>query len=339
MQVAWWLPAMFLLLYALFFACTGINGLSLSTLQGKLIVPHHRGRLMLMANFVGVFFAVGLAVWLMPIFLAPQRLGAKSSTSVINYASLFLFAGCSFAVATLIGWLLAEEDDNHVRPRRTVMQLFGDAADTLRADANFRRLTIAGSLFGTSIMLFPHYQRLAADRLDLVTTGVIDPMQLVIWVALQNAGTGLFSIGLGPLADWKGYRVVLQVLLFGISLCPLVALGITWAAPLTGVEFGRWIYPLVFVLVGMTPVTIKCFANYTLEISSQADHPRYLSTLSLCTALPALLSPLLGLLLDFVEFEVVFLGLGSLVFLGWLQTLWLEEPRHRTELLVEPTDL
>jgi MFS family permease len=320
LKVAWWLPAAFLLVYAVFFASTGVNGLSLSTLQGKLTLPHHRGRLMLTSNLVGVVCAVGLAIWLMPKWLG---------NSPLDYATLFWFAGGSFVVATVVGWMLAEEKDDYARPRRSVSQLFSDAANTIRHDPNFRRLTIAGSLFGCSIMLFPHYQRLAADRLDLVTTGIIDPVQLVTWVALQNVGTGVFSIGLGPLADWKGYRVVLQLLMFGIVTCPLVALGITWAAPTLGVELSRWIFPVVFILVGMTPVTIKSFVNYTLEISAPADHPRYLSTLSLCVALPAVLSPLLGLLLDFVAFEAVFFGVGALVFVGWLQTLWLEEPRHQ----------
>ena len=61
---------------------------------------------------------------------------------------------------------------------------------------------------------------------------------------------------------------------------------------------------------------------------SPAEHPRYLSTLSLSIAAPALLSPLAGLAIDLVGFEAVFLIVALLVFCGWLLSLGLEEPRH-----------
>jgi hypothetical protein len=84
----------------------------------------------------------------------------------------------------------------------------------------------------------------------------------------------------------------------------------------------------VFLLIGLTPVGFKTFSNYTLEISSNEDHPKYLSTLGLCFALPLLLSPLMGLVVEMVGFEAVFIGVSGVLVVGWLLTFRLHEPRH-----------
>src|SRR5262245_53771274 len=51
-------PALYLIFYALFFAAIGINGLAYNTIQGKLIRPTRRGRLLMIADFVGASSAV-----------------------------------------------------------------------------------------------------------------------------------------------------------------------------------------------------------------------------------------------------------------------------------------
>ena len=50
---SWYLPAIFLMLYAVFFAAVGVNQLSLSTTMGKLIPTRRRGLLMLCATTCG----------------------------------------------------------------------------------------------------------------------------------------------------------------------------------------------------------------------------------------------------------------------------------------------
>jgi hypothetical protein len=83
------------------------------------------------------------------------------------------------------------------------------------------------------------------------------------------------------------------------------------------------------VPVGLTPVTIKMMTNYTLEISDPADHPRYVSTLGLCVAMPIMLcSPLVGLVLSYTSFELVFLAGACLIALAGVLTCRLREPRH-----------
>ena len=65
-----------------------------------------------------------------------------------------------------------------------------DAARAVRAG-----LAIVSALFSTTLVLFPHYQQIAAERLGLKT------QWLVWWVVAQNMGTALFSLITGPIAD------------------------------------------------------------------------------------------------------------------------------------------
>lgn len=56
-----WLPPLFLLLYFLFFSATGLNQLAFGTLQGKLIRPQRRGRLLGVSGIAGSVVAVAAA--------------------------------------------------------------------------------------------------------------------------------------------------------------------------------------------------------------------------------------------------------------------------------------
>ena len=103
---------------------------------------------------------------------------------------------------------------------------------------------------------------------------------------------------------------------------PVVAIGLShWKA------WGATLYPAVFLLIGLTPVGYKTLSNFTLELSAAEDHPRYLSTLGLCFALPLFLSPALGWVVEVTAFEMGFFAISGVVFLGWLLTFRLHEPR------------
>ena len=148
----------------------------------------------------------------------------------------------------------------------------------------------------------------------------------MIWVITQNASVGISTFLIGFLADRKGNRLAVRTLIFGTSAAPLLALVLA----LMGRDAGRAWFWIIFIPLGLTPVTIKFLMNYTLEISEPAEHPRYLSATSLCLAAPFFLSPLVGLLVDLTSFEAVFLGGAAMILLGALLTFRLVEPRHHT---------
>src|SRR5262245_23194888 len=238
---------MFLALYALFFAAIGVNQLAYNTIQGKLIRPTRRGRLLMIADFVGATSAMVCAVVLLMQWLHEDH---------ADYAAIFGFTTCLFAAASAMSWFLKEQPDDHYEPYRGVTHIFQSAWQTLAEYANFRRLSIVSALFSTTLVLFPHYQALARERLGLGTPW------LVWWVVAQNGGTALFSVLTGPIADSYGNRLALRIVTLLIVAGPLAALAaIYWP------DIGKAAFPLVFLFVGLTPVAQKTFNNYTLEIT------------------------------------------------------------------------
>ena len=306
----WWMWIAFLSGYTLFFIATGINNLSLGTLQGKLIHATRRGRLLTTANFVGAVVAIAAAWLLLTPWLTPT--GGR-------FDLIFASTGLCFAAAAGCILLTIEPKDDYHEDGRGVGHLFRTAYRIVHRDHNFRRMALVGMAFGSSLALFPHYQALAlSDRLGL------DLSDMVWWVIVQNAGTAVFSLLIGPLADRRGNRVVLQFLMLGVAAMPAAAILLShddlWGAVL---------YPGVFFFIGLTPVGFKTLNNYTLEICPPQEHPRYLSTLSLCIALPLFLSPAVGYVVEATSFEVVFFAVCAVIFAGWLMTFRLEEPRRK----------
>jgi len=311
-QAPSWMPFAFLVLYALFFICTGINQLTLGTLIGKLIPVVRRGRLMLIASTTGTATAVLGAGLLLPNWL-------QQSTG--NFFAIFAVTGTLFLVAAAISLFLVETSDDFPRVRGSTGSLFRAAAQTLAGDANLRRLAVIGSLFGMSLTLFPHYQALGRQRLALGLDSLLP------WVITQNLGVALFSIPTGWLADRFGNRLVLRMLLAVVCAVPLVALAMSRVDQLGG-QLSSTSFSLVFFLIGATPVTIRVLTSYCLELAPRAEQPRYLSTLSLCTAGPAIVTaPFLGGLIDAIGFEPIFLLVTLFLFVGWLLTLRMIEPR------------
>jgi MFS family permease len=303
-----WSQLAFLVCYLVFFVSTGINQICFNTLQGKLVETTYRGRLLMVANVAGACCAITLA-----IFLLPRWLSRDSG----QFQWLFGISAFCFASATVLSTLLDEPSDDDGRKPPRFRRTIYEAWLTLRRDGRFRRLGIIAALFGSSVILFPHYQALGrGERL------AIDLRGMVAWVVVQNLGTAVFSLIVGPLADRRGNRSVLRVALIALCGGPLLAILLSHLGPA-----GRPWFPLVFLLVGLTPVIIKVLHNYTLELVPAEDHPRYLSTITLCMAVPLFLSPLAGWLLARVGFDLVFAVVVTLVLLGWLMSFRLFEPR------------
>lgn len=310
---AGWLPWAFLLFYGLFFIATGMNHLALNTLQGKLIQAKRRGRLMAVATTIGCPAAI-LAAYLF--------MGRWLSMPEVGFGYIFGFSGVAFLLATLCILFLHEPSDHYDEPAVRPLSHFRDVITLLRVDRNLRQVAVVASLFSTTLILFPHYQAMARERLQLPLDS------LLLWVTVQNAGTGIFMMLAGPTADRRGNRIVLRLALLASALTPLLAIVLAELGPQNGAMF----YWLVFFLIGVTPVALKTLTNYTLEICEPSSHPRYVSTVSLCLALPIILfSPIIGWLVGLVGFETVFALGAALILLACLFTFRLVEPRHHVD--------
>ena len=69
--------------------------------------------------------------------------------------------------------------------------------------------------------------------------------------------------------------------------------------------------------------------NYTLELFDEEQHPRYLSTMTFCFAVPFILSPLFGWLIDVLPYQYPFLAVSLMIAAGGVMTFRMSEPRHR----------
>ncbi len=311
-QRSGWMAGLFLVLYGTFFVFNGLYHVSFGTVQGKLIRPRRRGLLLLVATFWGTVPAM-LAAWLLLRHWLDRPDG--------GFGYLFAVTTVCFFVSGLTVLLLYEPaDDRPKRPSTRPWDCLRETVAALQGDANLRRLVLVAMLFGSGLIIFPHYQALAREELGL------SGQHLMVWVITQNASVGGFSLFVGPLADLWGNRLTLRTLIFGSAVCPLLAISLTW---LDGT--GAGLYWLVFIPLGTAPLVLRILANYTLETCEPAEHPRYLSTVNLCLAVPMVLSPLVGWAVDVVGFAAVFLSASALIFLGGCLTFRLDEPRHRAE--------
>jgi len=305
-----WLPLVFLVIYGTFFTCIGVNQVAFVTVQGKLVEVTRRGRLLQVSNMFGAITAIACALLLLPGWLAEDA---------PRFDLIFGFSGAVFAASAVTAMLLVESADRiQQAAAASPWHCFLDAYQVLASDRGFRNLAIVGVLFGISFLLFPHYQSLGLRAMNF------ELRTLMWWVVIQNVGTGLFSLPVGSIADRRGNRLVLQFTMLGIAATPMLAIVLLHAG-----EWGLKFYHAVFLMLGLTPVVLRTFQDYTLEMVEAEDRPRYLSTLSLCIAFPMFLSPVAGYCLDVFGFEIVFLTLAAIILVGWLLTFRLGEPRNR----------
>lgn len=303
-----WLAIVFLILYSLFFAVNGTNILVFGVLQGKLLRPQVRGRLLGVSGFLGSFGAVLCAWWLLPGWMDRPDGG---------FGLIFTFTGVGFIVSGLCGLFVVEENDQQdplaVAPTGQLAEVWA----AIRETPDFRRLIVVAMLVMTVQLLFPHYQALAREKLGATHS------EMWFWVVAQNAAVGVFSWFAGWVADRRGNRLAIVYQTFCAAFTPLLAVVLVHMNAADGLRY----YWLVFVLLGFTPVTMKTLINYTLELTPRERHPRFLSTLHLSLAVPFLASPLFGYVIDLIGFEPVFIFTSALIALGVVFAIRLPEPR------------
>jgi len=315
-----WLPPVFLALYFGFSVLYGLQQLSLGTVQGKLIRPTRRGRLLWVAQLLGLPPVVALMAWLMPQWLAEPQTG---------FGRIFFFAGVSFVVSGLLAQGLWEQPgrtaEEAAEARRIVGGLRAGLAETwhvLCRDGNLRLLIAVAFLLSSVLVLAPHYQALARVRFQLaqVQMARLAPG----WLVIQTISVSLFSLAIGFLADRRGNRLTLRLLILGAAVAPVLAVVV---AHLPG-GLGPRLYWTVYIPQGLSPLLLLLLNNYTLEICPPEDHPRYLSTLTMCLLVPFLSSPLAGKLITLTSFEAVFVIAAASMLASAVLTFWLKEPRH-----------
>lgn len=304
-----WFAGVFLFAYATFFCLHGTNLATFNTLQGKLIPPNQRGRLMMWVGYLGSPCAVFLAWWLLQKW---------TMASPPRFDFIFLFTGCTFVTASFAARLIQETPDPSSTTRRegsVFVERFQAAWDAFRSDRHLRRLCGLSAMFASSQMLFPHYQALGR------AIEGYEGRMLMIWVVAQNVSAAVFSWISGWNADRRGTRSSLRVLLFAAIFSPWLALYVNQFAA------ADW-YWITFAWLGTVPVAYRMQLNYVLELTERSQHPIYVSTAVISMALPMLLSPLVGAWIQRTSFLIPFACVSVVVAGAWVVSLLMIEPRH-----------
>ncbi len=303
-----WMSICFLTLYGVFFAVTGTNQAVYNTVQGKLITPNRRGRLVAIAGYLGSPTAVVAVILVMRPWVDQDP---------PLYAAIFLFTGCAFIAASCCARLLLEEPDSVESPTSQVRPLT-ESLRCLKQDRHLRRLCLLSSLVASTMVVFPYYQRLG-HSLD----GYENSM-LMTWVICQNVGAALFSWVAGRVADARGTRSALRLLTFGSVLCPVIPLVLSQHGSV------EW-YWITFLWLGTVPVTFRMKMNYVLELTVRSQHPVYISTAALATTPVIFLSPLAGVMVSRMGYYPPFLLVSIAAIAAWVMTLVIVEPRNQMD--------
>jgi hypothetical protein len=316
------LAGLFLVIYGLFAACNGLNQLVAASLQGKLIAPARRGRLMLVSVTIGSVVAILAAVLLLGPWLEEPG----------GFVQIFGVTAACFAAGAIVPAFFVEPAGSElVRPRsqggaaslwRQARVGWNDWRIMLAVDRSLVRLCLVAGCFSAVLMLFPHYQAFARDRLGSQISS------LLTWVVAQNVATGVASLVAGPVADRRGTRIVLIWLVALSSLTPLIVILLAALPQSTAVD----LFWLVYLPLGLNPISLKIFTNYALELAPRpAEHPRYVSIVGAALAVPFLLSPLVGMAVDWIGFRPVFFAGAGVIVIGAALATGLPEPRSAAE--------
>lgn len=305
-QTSTWFVVFFLFAYGTFFSVHGVNQASFNTLQGKVIRPDRRGRLMRIIGSIGSPLAV-LMAWLL---LRPW-----TQSSPPEFAYIFLFTGSMFLCASFMLRRIVEKPDRQQdKSTLVVKRRFQEAYYLIKTDPHLRRLCLLAALFVCSQLLFPHYQRLGRE-----SRGYSGQM-LMVWVIAQNLSAAGFSWFSGMIADKRGTRSALRWLTFLAVFPPGLSL------VLAQYTNASW-YWLTFAWLGAVPVTYRMQLNYALELTERRNHPIYVSTVVLCMTLPIVASPLIGKWVESSGYARPFLQITGLIAAAWMTSLFLVEPR------------
>ena len=303
--------------YLLFRLIQGCTALSRKTLEGKLIPPERRGRIIALG--APVFGAASL----LAAPLLSRVIGGEWLSFPLNYALLFAVGSGFFLLAVGTTSLLREPAHPGEQRGLRAGEVVRAAARLLVTDRNYLRLVVATNLVSFTFFLNPHYRAFGAEVLGVEEWlfGYCLPAQYVAQAA------GFFLIG--HWADRRGNRWALCLTASLAPLVPLTAITLWWA------DLPR-VYFLLYGLVGLMPMVMRLTPNYILEIAPPEKHALYLAANNTIRMVGALLSLVVGWAIARLTHVPVFLLMAGVTGFGAWLLRGLSEPRERRRPEFEP---
>lgn len=296
----------FVLVFMMFaYLCTalgnGVVAVPWQDIIAKSIPAFLRGRFFATMQFATALGAVAVG------FVVRWMLGPDGPDFPRDYTILFTLVAVFFSLSTLGCGITREPIRPVLDQPQSLRELLAGAKPLLRHRAEFRGLALI-SLFGSGMSFTTPFYIVYATR----ELGV--PPQLAgiyIWAAVL--GGAVFSLIWGHLNDRRGPLTVIRGGCVFVILAPLLALGIPavcrLATPVVPSALAAipYAYSLVFLIGGSTNGAFWMGnTNYLFELADHPDRPRYIALLSLLSAPGALFPLLIGWLLTFLPYALVF---------------------------------
>ncbi len=301
----------FLLAYGFNFVALGCVNLMGGTMQGKLIPAQMRGKLVGISSFLGCIFASFAAYMLMPGWL---RIGLNGYALIFGTTSVF------FALSALVILPIDEWKEERVTRGIGIVHFAVDSMKLVVEDRNFRRFMYAVWLLQMNSIIFPHYTAYGRARLG------VSAVSYMLFVVVQNLSNAFNSLFMGNLADRRGNRLALKLLMSMVACIPLVTILLGSLPDARGVK----LFFLVYICIGFAPIAQRLLVNFLLELSPMHRHPQYLGAMNLLRLIPIFLSPIVGWMIDLFSYEAVFLLASGLIFCGAWMISRVDEPRLKS---------
>jgi len=301
----------FLLAYGFNFVALGCVNLMGGTMQGKLIPAQMRGKLVGISSFLGCIFASFAAYMLMPGWL---RIGLNGYALIFGTTSVF------FALSALVILPIDEWKEERVTRGIGTVHFAIDSMKLVVEDRNFRRFMYAVWLLQMNSIIFPHYTAYGRARLG------VSAVSYMLFVVVQNLSNAFNSLFMGNLADRRGNRLALKLLMSMVACIPLVTILLGSLPDARGAK----LFFLVYICIGFAPIAQRLLVNFLLELSPMHRHPQYLGAMNLLRLIPIFLSPAVGWMIDLFSYEAAFLLASGLIFCGAWMISRVDEPRLKS---------
>lgn len=283
------------------------------------VPPVSRARLIGLSQLASGIVAIGCAI-LVGRILGSERLGFPAS-----YALLFGLAGAFFLCGMAAIFMLPEHHGQAVATPAPVAAFVRELARLLRTDRQFALVIGVRLLVGASGMATPFYILFALDELG------DGQGSIGFFTAAQVAGGIASSLAMASLSRRSGTRAVIR-LCATLALCsPLVALAtlaLRGVLPASGL---RWVYAAVFVSLGaLANGGLAGFMSYLLEFAPAENRTVYVGLANTLNGVVLVMPFLGGWLLQASSFPALFAATAAVSCLGFLASLGVTEPRHRS---------
>ncbi len=307
----------FLAMFTANSVAAGVAALPFLNVVAKTVPPTHRGMYFGWRRFAGGLLGLLIGV-LVKFILSPE----SGLAFPVNYALLF-FVGFLVTIVLVVSFSLIVEPTEQVDPQRVRLgeQLRRVVRLPMR-DRNYSRyLAIRVAIVAANYAL-PFYAVYARRVLDA-------PEDMVGTYLIGSTLAGVFSnLVLGRVGDRHGNRLLVRLAALGVTLPSIIALVIIHL-PETGLD-KSFMFTLVFLFQGLhTTANSIGNNNYVLELVPSIERVLYISLTHGIVGLTLFVSPLGGVIVDWLGFEPLFLFSLACGLIAVLLSVGLEEPRKR----------